>query len=44
MQPTRLGSDAEWNALRINDQFIALAKLVEHNQNPCDDSECKQFG
>ena len=43
MQPARLGSDAEWNSLRTNDQFIALAKQVQHNATPCDDSEFKQF-
>jgi hypothetical protein len=43
MQPDRLGSDAEWNSLRTNDQFIALAKQVQHNAAPCDDAEFKQF-
>jgi tetratricopeptide (TPR) repeat protein len=43
MQPARLGSDAEWNSLRTNDQFVAMAKQVQHNANPCDDAEFKQF-
>jgi hypothetical protein len=43
MQPDRLGSDVEWNSLRTNDQFIALAKQVQHNATPCDDAEFKQF-
>jgi hypothetical protein len=43
MQPARLESDTEWNSLRSNDQFIALAKQVQHNANPCEDSEFKQF-
>ena len=43
MQPGRLGSDAEWNSLRTNDQFVALAKQVQHNATPCDNSEFKQF-
>jgi tetratricopeptide (TPR) repeat protein len=42
-QPDRLRSDAEWNSLRTNDQFIALAKQVQHNATPCDDAEFKQF-
>jgi tetratricopeptide (TPR) repeat protein len=43
MQPNRLEEDAEWNALRGNDQFIALAKEVHHNAFPCDDAEFRQF-
>jgi tetratricopeptide (TPR) repeat protein len=43
MQPARLDSDTEWNFLRANDQFIALAKQVHHNAAPCNDSEFKQF-
>ena len=43
MQPDRLGSDAEWNSLRANNQFIALAKQIEHNAAPCNDAEFKQF-
>lgn len=43
MQPARLENDPEWNSLRTNDQFIALAKQVQHNAAPCDDSEFRQF-
>lgn len=43
MQPDRIKSDAEWNALRANPQFVALAKQVQHNATPCDDAEFKQF-
>ena len=43
MQPARLGSDAEWISLRTNDQFVALAKQVQHNATPCEDPEFKQF-
>jgi hypothetical protein len=43
MQPDRLRSDAEWNSLRTNDRFVALAKQVQHNATPCDDAEFKQF-
>jgi hypothetical protein len=43
MQPARLENDTEWNSLRMNDKFIALAKQVQHNASPCDDSEFKQF-
>jgi len=42
-QPARLQSDAEWSSLRANAQFIALAKEVQHNAAPCEDSEFKQF-
>jgi hypothetical protein len=43
MQPDRLVSDADWNSLRTDDQFISLAKQVQHNATPCDDAEFKQF-
>ena len=43
MQPARVQNDPEWNALRANDEFIALAKQVQHNATPCDDSEFRQF-
>lgn len=43
MMPSRLQGDAEWTSLRSNDQFIALAKQVQHNAAPCDDAEFKQF-
>jgi hypothetical protein len=43
MQTARMENDSEWNALRTNDQFIALAKQVHHNAAPCEDPEFKQF-
>jgi len=43
MQPARLENDAEWNALRSNDQLIALAKQLQHNATPCEDAEFKEF-
>ncbi|MBS1805423.1 MAG: hypothetical protein JST28_18835 [Acidobacteria bacterium] len=43
MLPARLQDDQDWNALRTNDQFISLAKLVKHNAAPCEDPEFKQF-
>ncbi|HVT99769.1 MAG TPA: tetratricopeptide repeat protein [Acidobacteriaceae bacterium] len=43
MQTNRLSSDPEWNALRSNEQFIALAKEVQHNATPCDDPQFRQF-
>ena len=43
MQTSRLTSDGEWDALRSDDQFLASAKLVQHNAAPCDDAEFKQF-
>jgi len=43
MMPSRLENDAEWNSLRTNDQFVALAKVVKHNAAPCEDAEFKQF-
>jgi len=42
-QPNRLTSDTEWNTLRENEQFVALAKEVQHNATPCEDPEFKQF-
>jgi hypothetical protein len=42
-QPGRLKSDAEWNGLRDDEQFVALAKEVQHNAAPCEDAEFKQF-
>ena len=42
-QLSRLEGDAEWNAVRANPQFIALAKQVSHNAAPCEDAEFKQF-
>ena len=42
-QPGRLKSDAEWNTLRGNEQFVVLAKEVQHNATPCEDPEFKQF-
>ena len=41
--PSRLQNDSEWNSFRTNDQFLALAKQVQHNANPCEDAEFKQF-
>jgi tetratricopeptide (TPR) repeat protein len=43
MQAGRMENDAEWNAVRSNDQFIALAKQAQHNANPCGDAEFKEF-
>lgn len=43
MQPAQLEKDAEWNSLLVNDQFIALAKQVQHNAAPCNAAEYKQF-
>jgi len=43
MMLSRLQNDAEWNSLRTNDQFLALAKQVQHNAAPCEDAEFKQF-
>jgi hypothetical protein len=43
LMPLRLENDAEWNSLRTNDQFVALAKQVQHNAAPCDDIQFKQF-
>jgi hypothetical protein len=43
MLPARLTGDTEWNALRSNEQFIALAKQVQHNANPCEDAEFRQL-
>jgi hypothetical protein len=43
LQVDHLQNDAEWNSLRTNDQFIALARQVQHNATPCDDASYKQF-
>jgi len=43
MQPDRLANDAEWNAFRKDDQFLAVAKQVQHNAAPCEDAEFRQF-
>jgi hypothetical protein len=43
MQTNRLSGDPEWNALRSSDEFIALAKEVQHNATPCDDAQFRQF-
>jgi len=43
MMPSRLQNDVEWTSLRTNEQFIALAKEVQHNAAPCEDAEFKQF-
>jgi hypothetical protein len=43
MMPSRLQNDTEWNGLRSNEQFIALAKQIQHNAAPCEDAEFKQF-
>lgn len=37
MQAARVENDSEWNGLRSNDQFLALAKQVHHNAAPCED-------
>jgi hypothetical protein len=42
-QPTRLSSDAEWNALRENPRFIVLIKQVQHNAAPCEDAAFRAF-
>jgi hypothetical protein len=42
-QPDRLQSDQEWNLLRKDEHFIALAQEVQHNATPCDTAEFKQF-
>lgn len=43
MQAARLQTDAEWNSLRTDAQFIALAKEIHHNGAPCEDPEFKQL-
>lgn len=43
VQVSRIENDAEWNALRTDQQFVALAKEVRHNANPCQDPEFSQF-
>jgi Tetratricopeptide repeat len=43
LQVSRLENDAEWNALRKDQQFLAIAKKVRHNANPCEDPEFSQF-
>jgi tetratricopeptide (TPR) repeat protein len=42
-QPDRVQNDAEWNPLRNDPQFIALANKVKHNAAPCEDAEFRQF-
>jgi tetratricopeptide (TPR) repeat protein len=42
-QVDRVQKDAEWNALRKDPQFIALANKVKHNAAPCEDAEFRQF-
>jgi len=43
LQVSRLENDAEWNALRNDQQFLALAKVVRHNANPCEDPQFAEF-
>jgi tetratricopeptide (TPR) repeat protein len=43
LQVARIENDAEWNRLRTDQQFVALAKEVRHNANPCEDAEFNQF-
>jgi tetratricopeptide (TPR) repeat protein len=43
LQPDRVQNDAEWNRLRDDPQFIALAKEVKHNAAPCEDAQFRQF-
>jgi hypothetical protein len=42
-QPARLSGDAEWNVLRQNPRFVELAKQVQHNAAPCEDSDFRAF-
>lgn len=42
-QVERVQKDAEWNALRKDPRFIALANQVKHNAAPCEDAEFRQF-
>jgi hypothetical protein len=43
LQVSRLENDAEWNALRKDQEFMALQKEVRHNANPCEDPEFSHF-
>jgi tetratricopeptide (TPR) repeat protein len=43
VQVDRVQNDGEWNPLRKDPQFIALASQVKHNAAPCDDAEFRQF-
>jgi tetratricopeptide (TPR) repeat protein len=43
IQVGRLQNDPEWNALRTDPRFIALANQVKHNAAPCEDAEFRQF-
>ena len=43
LQVSRIESDPEWKALRSDQQFIALAKVVRHNAAPCEDPAFSQF-
>jgi tetratricopeptide (TPR) repeat protein len=43
LQTDRLQNDTEWNPLRAEPQFVALANEVKHNAAPCDDAEFRQF-
>jgi len=42
-QRDRLQNDAEWDPLRNDPQFVALANEVKHNAAPCEDAEFRQF-
>ena len=42
-QTARIDSDTEWNAMRTDSHFLALAKQVKHNAAPCEDPEFHQF-
>ena len=42
-QPDRLAHDPEWSALRKKPEFLALARLVQHNATPCEDAEHHEF-
>jgi tetratricopeptide (TPR) repeat protein len=42
-QTDRVQNDAEWNPLRTDPQFVALANEVKHNAAPCEDAEFRQF-
>ena len=43
LQLARVDSDTEWNPLRKDAQFTALARAVKHNAQPCDAAEFAQF-
>ncbi len=43
LQTDRLQNDTEWNPLRAEPQFVALANEVKHNAAPCEDAEFRQF-